>query len=92
MKGKDALREVMGMRRMTQTALSLALGYPNQSGVAQKFQGKQDLRVDILAKFLEPLDCELIIRDKKHPERVWVIGNDEEDKKTGSDYLDSLLN
>ncbi len=92
MKGKDALREVMGMRRVTQTALAKMLGYPAQSGVSQRLQGKYDLRTDILAKFLEPLDCELIIRDKKHPERVWVIGSDEEDKKTGSDYLDSLLN
>lgn len=79
MKAKDALREVMGMRRVTQTALAKMLGYPNQSGVAQKFQGKQDLRVDILAKFLEPLDCELIIRDKKHPERVWIISEDSDE-------------
>ena len=64
MKGKDALKEVMGMRRVTQTALAKMLGYPAQSGVSQRLQGKYDLRTDILAKFLEPLDCELIIRDK----------------------------
>lgn len=79
MKAKDALREVMGMRRVTQTALAKMLGYPNQSGVSQRFHGTHDLRVDILAKFLKPLDCELIIRDKKHPERVWIISEDSDE-------------
>lgn len=76
MKGKEALIEVMGMKRMSQTALASILGYSKQSGVANRLQGSQDMRVDTLAQFLKPMNCELIIRDKDHPERIWVLGEE----------------
>ena len=73
MNGKEIVAEVMKMRGFTNAALAKKLDYPTPSGVSERLRGKQDMRVDTLAKFLEAMDCEVIIRRKLNDKMEWTV-------------------
>lgn len=80
MKSKSIVADIMKMRGFTNVALADKLGYPTASGVSERLRGKQDMRVDTLVKFLEAMDCELIIRSTLKDKKEWeVSGGDEDD-------------
>lgn len=78
MKGKEIVSEVMTFRGMSNNVLAEKLGYSFASGVSERLRGKQDMRADVLAKFLEQLDCELVVRSKLKDKKEWVITASEE--------------
>ena len=73
MNGKEIVAEVMKKRGFTNAALAKKLDYPTPSGVSERLRGKQDMRVDTLAKFLEAMDCEVIIRSKLNDKMEWKV-------------------
>ena len=62
MKAKDIVSCVMKMRGHSCRSLSEKLKYPHPSGVSQRLRGNGDMNVAVLVKFLEAMDCELVIR------------------------------
>lgn len=78
MNSKEIVNEVMKMRGMSRTALANKLGYVAPSGITQRLQGKQDMRVDTLIKFLEAMDCEVVIRSKLSDKSKWTVTAEEE--------------
>lgn len=78
MNGKEIVAEVMKKRGFTNAALAKKLDYPTPSGVSERLRGKQDMRVDTLAKFLEAMDCEVIIRSKLNDKMEWTVQVDQE--------------
>ena len=64
MNAKQIVSEIMKKRGFTNAALAEKLNYPTASGVSERLRGKQDMRADTLVKFLEAMDCEVIIRSK----------------------------
>lgn len=73
MNAKQIVSEVMKKRGFTNKALSEKLKYPTPSGVSERLRGKQDMRVDTLVKFLEAMDCEVIIKSKLSDRTEWII-------------------
>lgn len=73
MQGKDVVEKALKLRGMSMQVLASKLKYATTSGVSQRLYVKQDMRVDTLAKFLEALDCELIVKSKLNDKTVWVI-------------------
>lgn len=73
MLGKEVVRKVMKLRGMGSPTLAKKLGYETVSGVTNRFAGAQDMRCDTLAKMLEALDCEVIVKSKLSDRTVWVI-------------------
>ena len=73
MNAKQIVTEVMKKRGFTNAALAEKLKYPTASGVSERLRGKQDMRVDTLAKFLEAMDCEVIIRSKLSDKLEWKV-------------------
>ena len=73
MNAKQIVAEVMKKRGFTNAALAEKLKYPTPSGVSERLRGKQDMRVDTLVKFLEAMDCEVIIRSKLNDKLEWKI-------------------
>ena len=73
MNAKQIVSEVMKKRGFTNSALAEKLNYPTPSGVSERLRGKQDMRVDTLVKFLEAMDCEVIIKSKLSDKTEWRI-------------------
>lgn len=79
MLGKDVVESAMKVRGMSMAVLAEKLGYATPSGVSQRLYGKQDMRVDTLAKFLKALDCKIVIKSNLSDKTVWVIDGVAED-------------
>lgn len=73
MNGKEVLKAVMASRGYSMEVLADKLGYSHASGVSERLRNKQDVRVDTLAKFLEAMDCEIIVRSKIGDKEKWVV-------------------
>jgi transcriptional regulator with XRE-family HTH domain len=73
MNAKQIVSEIMKKRGFTNSALAEKLNYPTPSGVSERLRGKQDMRADTLVKFLEAMDCEVIIRSKLSDKSEWKI-------------------
>ena len=72
---KETIREVMNAKGFTNALLAEKCGYNTPSGVSTKFERKT-INVDTLIKFLEAMDCELVIRSKTTDKSEWVLKND----------------
>ena len=72
---KKTIREVMNAKGFTNALLAEKCGYNTPSGVSTKFERKT-MNVDTLIKFLEAMDCELVIRSKTTDKSEWVLKKD----------------
>lgn len=72
---KETIREVMNAKGFTNALLAEKCGYNTPSGVSTKFERKT-MNVNTLIKFLEAMDCELVIRSKTTDKSEWVLKND----------------
>ncbi len=72
---KETIREVMNTKGFTNALLAEKCGYNTPSGVSTKFERKT-MNVNTLIKFLEAMDCELVIRSKTTDKSEWVLKND----------------
>ena len=78
MNGKKTVVEIMKTRGFTNELLAKKLGYKTTSGVSERLRGSQDMRVDTLVKFLDQMDCELIIRSTTKDKLEWKLDADSE--------------
>lgn len=58
----DIIKNLMSGKNMIQGEITKRLGMKSQSGVSQALN--RDMKVSMLIRFLNTLDCELVIRDK----------------------------
>ena len=85
MNAKNTVKEIMKVRGHNARTLARKLGYmtPNgeglPSGVSNRLSGAQEMRVDTLVKFLEQLDCELIIKSTTADGQEWKITLEEKE-------------
>ena len=77
MRAKEIVKELMKLRGHTNKSLSEKLNYPFPSNVSQRLRGDGDMNVAILVKFLEELDCELVIRSSLKDKSEWVVSTEE---------------
>ena len=74
MNAKEIVSEIMKKRGYTNAVLAEKLKYPTVSGVSERLRGKQDMRVDTLVKFLDAMDCEVVIRSRTTDKAEWKVG------------------
>lgn len=85
MNAKNTVKEIMKLRGHNNRTLAKKLGYVNQdgdvlpTGVANRLNGAQEMRVDTLVKFLAELDCELIIKSTTADKMEWTVTLEEKD-------------
>lgn len=85
MNAKNTVKEIMRVRGHNHRTLAAKLGYVTQngdvlpSGVSNRLSGAQEMRVDTLVKFLEELDCELVIKSRTADKQEWKITIEEKD-------------
>ena len=78
MNANDIVNEVMKLRNHTKVSLSRKLGFSTPSGVSEKLRTKQGMRIDTLVKFLEAMDCEVIVRSILADKSTWVVTLEDE--------------
>ena len=64
MTAKDVVKEIMGVRKWSQSKLAEEAGFKSQSNVTGILNRGTSLRVDNLVQMIEAMGCELVIRDK----------------------------
>lgn len=62
MQASEVIRTLMNDKKITQGEITQRLGMKSQSGVSQALN--RDMKTSMLLRFLESMDCELIVRDK----------------------------
>ena len=63
MTSKEIVKELLRVRKMSQNDLTKISKYKSQSSVSGVLNRGNSMRLDSLMAFLEPLGCELYIRD-----------------------------
>ena len=63
MTAKEIIKELLRVRKMSQNDMTKISRYKSQSSVSGVLNRGSSMRLDSLMAFLEPLGCELIIRD-----------------------------
>ena len=85
MNSKNTVKEIMKLRGHNYRTLAEKLGYVTQNGdvlptgIANRLSGAQEMRVDTLVKFLEQLDCKLIIESRTADRQRWEITLDDKE-------------
>ena len=85
MNSKDTIKEIIKLRGSSYGALAKKLGYISKSGVVlstgvrNRLFGAQEMRVDTLIRFLEALDCKLVIESSATDSLRWVITLDKKE-------------
>ena len=88
MKSAEIVKEIMKLRGHTYESLANALGYVTEVNgkkkgranmVSERLRGKQEMRVDTLVKFIEAMDCELVIRSKLTDKSKWIVDIENEE-------------
>lgn len=77
MKVNTIIREVLDVRRWTQTQLAKECGYASQGSVSNKIgNDNAHFYVDTMLKMLNTMGCEVVVRDKMGTGKEWVITNE----------------
>lgn len=85
MNSKDTIKEIIKLRGYSYGAIAKKLGYISKSGVVlstgvrNRLFGAQEMRVDTLIRFLEALDCKLVIESNATDSLRWVINLDKKE-------------
>ena len=62
MQANEVIKTLMSNKKITQGEITQRLGMKSQSGVSQAFS--RDMKTSMLLRFLESMDCELVVKDK----------------------------
>lgn len=86
MNSKNTVKEIMKLRGHNYRTLAKKLGYVTQNedvlptGIANRLSGATEMRVDTLVKFLEALDCELVVKSKTAEGQEWTITREDKER------------
>lgn len=62
MQANEVVKALMSDKKITQGEITKMLGMKSQSGVSQALS--RDMKISMLIRFLDCMDCELVVRDK----------------------------
>lgn len=62
MQANEVVKGLMSDKKITQGEITKLLGMKSQSGVSQALS--RDMKISMLIRFLDCMDCELIVRDR----------------------------
>lgn len=77
MDAKQAIREIMDIRRWTQGKLASECGMKRQSNVTGVLNRGASMRVDILIQMVNAMGFEVVLRDKMGSKKEFVISEAE---------------
>ena len=94
---KEILREAMFLSNVNQGELAAKCGYKSQSSVSNIFSVQNSMRVDILAKLLDALGYDIIVRGRRKVKALggieyipeWTVRGEDEPDSDDTDSSDS---
>jgi len=88
MTGKDIVKEILLLRKWSQSKLAEEIGKSQTNVTGYLNRGKNEMRLDVFVEMVEAMGCEVIVQDKMGSSAKWKV------KYTGdkeSVDLDTLL-
>ena len=77
---KDVVRKGMVMRGWSQPKLAAESGFKSQSNITGLLNNnKNGIRMDNLFRMINAMGFEIVVRDKRNPDREYVIDMKEEE-------------
>lgn len=76
MKAADVVKMAMKIRGYTNEYLAQKMGYAHASGVSQRLRGAQDMRMDVFVRFMDMLDCDIIVKSRTNDKYEWNLTKD----------------
>lgn len=74
---KQIIREVMALRKWSQSELAREAGFKSQSNITGLLNNnKNGIRIDNLVKILNAMGCEIVVRDKMGSGKEWKVDID----------------
>ena len=73
MTAKDIVKEIMNIRKWSQSKLAEETGFKRQSNITGILNRGTSMRVDNLVNMVEAMGCEVIVRDKMGSGREWRV-------------------
>ena len=70
---KKIIKMIMLLRGFTNATLAEKCGYISPSGVSNVINREYSMKVENLLKFMDAMDCEVVIRSKLADKNEWVI-------------------
>lgn len=70
---KKIIKIIMLLRGFTNATLAEKCGYTSPSGVSNVINREYSMKVENLLKFMDAMDCEVVIRSKLADKNEWVI-------------------
>ena len=70
---KKIIKMIMLLRGFTNGTLAEKCGYTSPSGVSNVINREYSMKVENLLKFMDAMDCEVVIRSKLADKNEWVI-------------------
>ena len=70
---KKIIKMIMLLRGFTNATLAEKCGYTSPSGVRNVINREYSMKVENLLKFMDAMDCEVVIRSKLADKNEWVI-------------------
>ena len=70
---KKIIKMIMLLRGFTNATLDEKCGYTSPSGVSNVINREYSMKVENLLKFMDAMDCEVVIRSKLADKNEWVI-------------------
>lgn len=73
MKAKDIIKDILGLRKMSQATLAEKAGFKSQSNVTGILNRNSSLRVDNFVQMLSAMGCEVVVRDLSEDGKEWKV-------------------
>ena len=70
---KKIIKMIMLLRGFTNATLAEKCGYTSPAGVSNVINREYSMKVENLLKFMDAMDCEVVIRSKLADKNEWVI-------------------
>ena len=78
MTATEIVKELMSIRKWSQSKLAEETGFKRQSNITGILNRGSSMRVDNLQKMVEAMGCELVVRAKDGSKKEWRVDEAEE--------------
>lgn len=73
MTGKEIVKEIMALRKWSQSKLADEMG-KNQTNITGYLnRGKNEMRLDVFSEMVETMGCEVVVKDKMGTNKEWIV-------------------
>lgn len=73
MTGKEIVKEILLLRKWSQSRLAAKIGKSQTNITGYLNRGKNEMRLDVFVEMVEAMGCEVIVQDRMEPSEKWKV-------------------